>query len=164
VSLYVFFNPELVQRLTACGIASRAARAARAARAQASGTPPQGFVLEGHPTRVQVPRTATHRIGTYGSVTITEPRLLPGGLLPGGLLPGERPEIARTDTSPQTALELVVECERLRQDNQRLTAEASRLRAEVDRLSTRPGSEVARLITGPEQDDTSRRFALLELD
>lgn len=156
MSLYVFFNPELVQRLTACGIASRAARAARA---QASGTPPQGFVLEGHPTRVQVPRTATHRIGTYGSVTITEPRLLPDGILP-----GERPEIARTDTSPQTALERVVECERLRQDNQRLTAEASRLRAEIDRLSTRPGSEVARLITGPEQDDTSRRFALLELD
>jgi hypothetical protein len=148
VSRYVFFNPELVQRLTACGIASHAARA------QAPTTSPQGFVLEGHATRVQVPRSAPHRIGTYGSVTITKTRLLPDGRL----------ETSRPDTSPQTALELVVECERLRQDNQRLTAEISRLRTEVDRLSARPGSRGARLITGPEQADTSRRFALLELD
>jgi len=147
VTLHVFFNPEIVERLAACGIT---------ARARPSPTTPQGFVLGRGAPLTQGLRPVTHVIASRGDVTITEQRRLPSGS-PGGVVevPG-----------PQTALELAEECGRLRLDNQRLTIEVSQLRAEVDRLITRSDSD--RLISGPRtpsgMDDTSRRFSLIELD
>ena len=69
---------------------------------------------------------------------------------------------ASTATEPQTALELVEECTRLRRSNQLLTDEVARLRAEVERLT---GASVG----APRQreqdlDDSAKRFSLLELD
>ena len=150
MSLYVFFNPELVERLAACGIT-------RARTATPPAALPQGFVLGGHAPPAQARRTVTHVIGAHGHVTITEQRRLPSG----------RSEAVLNTTDPRTALELAEECGRLRLDNQRLTAEVTQLRAEIDRLNTRPGSD--RRALGPgggadSLDDTSRRFALLELD
>lgn len=153
VSLYVFFNPELVERLAACGITR-----ARAATTPAG--PSQGFVLERRVPPAQARRTMTHVIGANEHVTVTDQRRLSSG----------RPETVfttRTTTDPSTALELAEECGRLRLDNQRLTAEVTQLCAEIDRLTTRPGNDHRAL--GPESgidslDDTSRRFALLELD
>lgn len=119
VTLYVFFDPELVGRLAACGITARAR------------PPSQGFVLEGRAPSTQPRRTVTHG-------TITEQRRLTGG----------RPGTAVETTDPRTSLELAEECGRLRLDNQRLTAEISQLRAEVDRLTTRPGNAADRRIPG----------------
>lgn len=151
VHLYVFFNPERVERLAACGIT----RARTSATSPAA--PPQGFVLEGRVPPAQARRTVTHVIEARGHVTITEQRRLPSA----------RPETGRNTTDPRTALELAEECGRLRLDNQRLTAEVSQLRDEIDRLTTRPGNERRALKSGSESDcldDTVQRFALLELD
>jgi len=150
VSLHVFFNPELVERLAACGIT-------RARAATPPAAPHQGFVLERRVPPAQTRRTVTHVIGANEHVTITDQRRLPSG----------RPEAALNTTDPRTALELAEEYGRLRLDNQRLTAEVSQLRTEIDRLTIRSSGE--RRTPGPGSgadslDDTSRRFALLELD
>jgi len=69
---------------------------------------------------------------------------------------------ASTATEPQTALELVEECARLRRDNQRLSSEIGRLRAEVDRLTSGPSASRPHETTSA--DDAAHRFSLLELD
>lgn len=150
VSLHVFFNPELVERLAACGITRARAAAPPAA-------PSQRFVLERRVPPAQARRTVTHVIGANEHVTVTDQRRLPSG----------RPEAALTPTDPRTALELVEEYGRLRLDNQRLTTEVTQLRAEINRLTPRPGNDHRALRPGggtDSLDDTSRRFALLELD
>lgn len=105
----------------------------------------------------------TNVIAVHGHVTITGPRL-----------PVERPTLAlpaatgatATPPTPQTAIELVEECARLRRDNQRLSSEVTRLREEISRLTT--GSTA---VTAPRQreqivdlDDSATRFSLLELE
>lgn len=147
MTVHVFFNPELVGQLNACGITAR--------RRDAAPGPATGFVLEGRRVPARAREAVSHVIAVRDHVTVTGPREL-----------AARPAIAAlpaaTRTEPQTALELVEENERLRRDNQRLTNEVDRLRGEVTRLAA--GPVTPRSPSAQESDDTATRFALLELD
>lgn len=146
MTVHVFFNPELVGQLAACGITRR----------QPSPAAGRGFVLEGRRSAPIARETVTNVIAVQGGVTITRSRLL---------LPSSRPEttlLPAAEVAPQTALELVEECARLRRDNRRLSDEVARLRAEVDRLTAGPSAP--RQHEAPDLDDSARRFSLLELD
>ena len=143
MTVRVFFDPDLVGQLAACGITQL--------RRPAPGAAATGFVLEGRRAPPRPRAAITNVVAVRGSVTITGPR---------------QPIAARTtarelpaaSAAPQTALELAETCDQLRRDNRRLTDEVARLRAEVDRLS---GSSNAR----PQAlDDAATRFSLLELD
>jgi predicted RNase H-like nuclease (RuvC/YqgF family) len=75
---------------------------------------------------------------------------------------GRRQLAAGPASEARTALELVEECARLRaeierlwRDNQHLTDEVARLRGEASSLRQR---------SAPDQDDSVRRFSLLELE
>lgn len=74
-----------------------------------------------------------------------------------------RRQLTGGSSSPQTALEAVEECARLRAENRRLTDEVDRLRREVDRLSGRPSGPVASG-SRDDLDDAALRFSLLDLD
>lgn len=163
MSAHTFYNPELVAQLAACGISSRPA-------ARPAGAPAQGFVLEGRRAPARAREAVTNVVAVQGNVTITGPRqssIFPEGHNSAGSaprLPADRqlaaPSVATTP-GPQTALELVDECERLRRDNRRLSDEVTRLRGEVARLSGAPPTPPRH---DPPVDDTATRFALLELD
>jgi hypothetical protein len=145
VSVSVFFNPDLVERLTTCGITAR--------RQQSPGASARGFVLANHGTRPQ--SAITHVIDNRPGVIITGRRQLPAGQAP-------EPATITTQIEPQTALELAEECARLRRDNRRLSDEVARLRAQVDRLTASPST--ARQREENALDDAATRFSLLELD
>ena len=146
MTVHLFFNPDLVGQLAACGITAR--------RRPEPGAPP-GFVLEGRRGPQQAREAVTNVVAVRGPVTITGPRQ-PSAARATLALP------ASTATDPQTALELAEECTRLRRSNQLLTDEVARLRAEVERLT---GVSVG-LPRQREQDldDSAKRFSLLELD
>ena len=147
MTVHLFFNPDLVGQLTACGITAR--------RHAQPGAPVTGFVLEGRRNPPRAREAVTNVIAVRGHVTITGPRELPGrSTLPA--LP------TTTSTAPQTALELVEENARLRRDNQRLSSEVDRLRGEVARLAA--GSNAPRQPREQDLDDAATRFSLLELD
>lgn len=147
VSLHVFFNPELVERLAACGIS---------ARARPPGSPAQGFVVGGRVAGGTHRQPVTHAIEAREHLTITAQRRLSGGHAEVSV------ETPGVPIPPQTALGLTEECERLQRDNQRLTGEVRQLRSEIERLTTRQGLPEGRLSTS--LDDASQRFSLLELD
>lgn len=147
MTVHLFFNPDLVGQLTACGITARRHAQPRA--------PATGFVLEGRRNPPRTREAVTNVIAVRGHVTITGPRELPGRA-PLPLLP------AATATTPQTALDLVEENGRLRRDNQRLSSEVDRLRGEVARLAA--GSNATRQPREQDLDDAATRFSLLELD
>lgn len=141
--VHVFFNPELVEQLAACGISARPRR-----------SPPRGFVLGARAPREGGPRRAeTHVVDVRGLVTITGPRRLPRSS------PTPPPVVGASE--PRTALALADECARLHRDNQRLAVEVDALRAEVERL-TRSERQLTPLPAV--EDDTVLRFALLELE
>lgn len=143
MTVHLFFNPDLVGQLAACGITAR--RPAQPDR------PARGFVLDGRRVPPRARETVTNVISQQGHLTITGPRQL-----------ADRPRLAlpaTTSTEPQTALELIEENARLRRDNQRLVDEAGRLRTEIARLT----GATSRNET-VELDDTTTRFSLLELD
>jgi hypothetical protein len=142
VTVHVFYNPDLVGQLAACGIT---------ARRQASPAPATGFVLEGRRAPPRPRQSVTNVIAVHSQVTITGPRQPTTLALP-----------ASTATAPQTALELVEECTRLRRSNQILTDEVARLRGEVERL-TGSGANTSRQ-REQDLDDSAKRFSLLELD
>lgn len=148
MTVQLFFNPELVGQLAACGITAR--------RRAPERVPTAGFVLDRRSTRAPSRAALTNVIAVRGHVTITGARGLderPAA----PALPATTPQ-----TTPQTPLELVEENARLRRDNQRLLREIERLRSDVARLSAGP--------IPPHQpamqdlDDASTRFSLLELD
>jgi len=149
VTVHVFYNPDLVGQLAACGIT---------ARRQTADAPRAGFVLEGRRNVARARPAVTNVIAALGNVTITGPRLLTAP-------PTERSTAlalpASTATTPQTALELVEECARLRRDNQRLTSEVARLRGEIDRLTGAPPPRQREQL---DLDDSAKRFSLLELE
>ncbi len=146
VTVHVFYNPDLVGQLAACGITAQ--------RQTTTGAPRAGFVLEGRRNAARARPAVTNVIAALGNVTITGPRQLAAA--PTALaLP------ASTATTPQTALELVEECARLRRDNQRLTSEIGRLRGEIDRLTGAPPPRQREPI---DLDDSAKRFSLLELE
>jgi hypothetical protein len=93
----------------------------------------------------------THVIDRRGHVTITGQRQLPAA--PTAVSP--------VSPEPRTALELVEECENLRRDNQQLSDEVFRLRVEIQRLTAGPTAQKSHELP---EDDTSRRFALLEFE
>jgi hypothetical protein len=149
VTVHVFYNPDLVGQLEACGITAR--------RRSLPSTAAPGFVLEGRSRPPRAREAVTNTIAVQGHVTITGPRQLPTGRTTALALP------VSTSTAPQTALELVEECARLHRDNQRLSDEVARLRTEVDHLTAGPsGQRPQRAL--PEPDDAAQRFALIELD
>ena len=146
MTVSVFYNPDLVGQLATCGITAR--------RPQAPGARAQGFVVEGRRSQARARDAVTNVIDVRGHVTIT-----------GRRPPTERaalPAPAATSASePQTALELIEECGRLRRDNQRLSDEVARLRGQVERLTAGPSATTRESV---DLDDSTRRFALLELD
>lgn len=143
MSVGVFYNPDLVDRLEACGITRRRSL---------NGAPTRGFVLRTSEPRAPGGRSVTNVIAVHGPVTITAPQLrLPAG---------EATTPATAADAPRTALELAEECSRLRRDNQRLSDEVARLRAEVGRLTA--GTSTPR--QQEPIDDAGLRFTLLELD
>lgn len=142
-----FYDPVRVERLRAMGIVARRRRSLP--EGAPSPDPPQGFVLQ---LRSERPRTTvTHvvaqQIGSTQALTITQPRL--------AAAPSEQ-----SDSGPQTALELVEECARLRLENQRLTTENRQLRADLARAVP---STIEKPLD-PKLDDTAVRFALLEFE
>lgn len=148
MSVSLFYNPDLVDQLAACGITRRAPTPGAAQR---------GFVL----ARAPAPRgraTVTHVVAARADVTITAHRRVPLGELGNGQAAARAALPAVTE--PRTALELVEECARLQRDNQRLTDEVTHLRTEIARLTTGPTAERREIAL----DDSARRFALLELD
>jgi hypothetical protein len=147
VTVQLFFNPDLVGQLAACGITTR--------RREPSGEPAAGFVLEGRRNPRRPREVVTNVIAVRGPVTITGTRALGAG--------SALPTAAGTANTAQTALELVEENVRLRRDNQRLSNEIDQLRVEVARLAKAPNDP---LVQPREQnlDDAAARFALLELD
>lgn len=159
MSVQTFYNPDLVGQLAACGITAR--------RRSEAGAPVAGFVLEGR----RSPRTprapATNVIAVHGNVTITGPRQLTERP-PALALPAARTPATSTTTappSPQTAIEAVEECARLRRDNQRLSSEVARLRDEISRLTTGPAAAPRQRDREPiDLDDSATRFSLLELE
>ena len=143
MSVHTFFNPDLVGQLAACGITARR-------RSLPVGS---GFVLEGR--RAPRARAAvTNVIAVHGLVRITGSQVRTPAQPAITALPA-----ATSAPGPQTAIELVEECTRLRRDNQRLTSEVDRLRSEVMRLSGGP-----RQPEPQDLDDSATRFAMLELD
>lgn len=143
MSASLFFNPDLVEQLAACGISAR--------RTPSPGAAPRGFVL----ANAQRPRgrATTHVVAAHGNVTITARQLrLPAE-------PTASVSSASVGSEPRTALELVEECTRLQRDNQRLSNEVSQLRAEIARLTAGPTAQSETVL-----DDSARRFSLLELD
>ena len=147
MTVHLFFNPDLVGQLAACGITPR--------RQSVPGAPARGFVLEGRRGPPQAREAVTHVVAARGPVTITGPRQLMAA----------REQLAlpaSTATQPQTALELVEECTRLRRSNQLLSDEVARLRAEVERLTG--ASTSAPRHREQDLDDSAKRFSLLELD
>lgn len=147
MTVHVFFNPDLVGQLAVCGITAR--------RRPPSDAPATGFVLEGQRGQPRAREAVTNVVAVHSQVTITGPRQTTAR-------PTRLALPASTATEPQTALELVEECARLRRDNQRLTDEIARLRGEAARLASSGAS-------GPQHrdhdsDDSVKRFALLELD
>lgn len=144
MAVHLFFNPDLVGQLAACGITPRR-RSLPAAAA--------GFVVEGRRNPSRSREAVTNVIAVQGHVRITGPRELPT----------VRPAITElpsaTTPGPQTALELVEECARLRRDNQRLVNEIDRLRSEVVRLTGGPQQPASQNL-----DDAATRFSMLELD
>lgn len=150
MAVQLFFNPELVGQLAACGITAR--------RREPSGAPAAGFVLEGRRVPPRAREAVTNVIAVRGHVTITGPRELPG---PPAMRALPAVTSAAAPTAPQTALELVEENARLRRDNQRLSGEIDRLRGEVARLAAGPNAPRPR---EQDLDDSAARFALLELD
>lgn len=144
MGVHTFYNPDLVGQLAACGITAR--------RRSLPISTTAGWVQEGRRAAQRARQAVTPTIAVRGHVTITGPRELPAR--PVATIP------ASTSTEPQTALELVEECARLRRDNQRLLAEVDRLRLEVSLLSGGPKrSEEDR-----DLDAAATRFSLLELD
>ena len=146
VAVHLFFNPDLVGQLAACGITAR--------RQLAPGAPASGFVLEGRRLPQRAREAVTNVIAVRGHVTITGPRQETAGRPTLPALP------ASTVIEPQTALELVTECTRLRRDNQRLADEVARLRGDVARLT----GTVVQQPREQDLDDSVKRFSLLELD
>lgn len=149
MTVQLFFNPELVGQLAACGITAR--------RRASTGAPAAGFVLEGRRVPARAREAITNVIAVHSHVTITGTRELTGQQSMRAL-----PAAAAAPTTPQTALELVEENARLRRDNQRLTSEVDRLRSEVARLAAGPNAP--RQQREQDLDDASTRFSLLELD
>ncbi len=146
MTVHVFYNPDLVGQLVACGITAR--------RSPETDTPAAGFVLDGRRNPPRARQAVTNVIAVQSNVTITGPRQLASR-------PAQLALPASTAApGPLTALELIEECERLRRDNQRLLDEVTRLRAEVGRLA---GSSVPRQ-REQDLDDAATRFSLLELD
>lgn len=141
VAVHLFFNPDLVGQLAACGITARRSPPI---------APTSGFVVEGRSGALRERQTVTNVIAVHAGVTVTGPRQ--------GVNDAAATRLAAAP--PQTALELVTECDRLRRDNNRLTTERDQLRAELDRLK-RP---VVPCASSGVVDDTAARFALLELD
>jgi hypothetical protein len=162
MAVHLFFNPDLVGQLAACGITAR--------RPPTAAT--SGFVLEGRRTPPRARETVTNVIAVHGHVRITGERELPAqrprpaiAELPAVSITRRVTEAPTTASlqlppGPQTAIELVEECARLRRDNQRLTGEVDRLRSEVMRLSGGPRQEPPQ---NPD-DYSALRFAMLELD
>jgi hypothetical protein len=148
VTVHLFFNPDLVGQLAACGITQR--------RQLSPGTATPGFVLEGRRSPPRGREAVTNVVAVHGPVTITGPRQQPAGRPTTLALP------TSMATGPQDALELAEECTRLRRSNQLLTDEVARLRAEVERL-TGAGSVASRQ-REQDLDDSAKRFSLLELD
>lgn len=140
----LFYNADLVEQLAACGITAR--------RRSSADAPAAGFVIEGRRAPLRARQAVTNVIAVREHVTITGPRQLTA-LPPPLALP------ASTAPGPQTALELVEECARLRRDNQNLSNEVTRLRAEINRLTAGPAAPPPR----DPPDDASTRFSLLEL-
>jgi hypothetical protein len=155
VSVQLFFNPELVGQLAACGITTR--------RRAPSGAPAAGFVLESRRVPARGREAITNVIAVRNHVPITGPRDLPARpAVPALPAPSSVAATSATTTSPQTALELAEENARLRRDNQRLTNEVERLRGEVARLTAGPNAP--RPAREQELDDAATRFSLLELE
>ena len=140
--VHVFFNPARIEQLAARGITARREPSI-----------PQGFVLNKRPQRTGGDPVVTHVIDRQGHVTITGQRQLSA----------PRTEVRPASTEPQTALELIEECARLRRDNQQLSDEVFRLRVEIQRLTTKSG-QVSQVTNEVPEDDTSRRFSLLEFE
>ena len=145
VPVHLFFNPDLVGQLAACGITAH--------RRSSPGAPATGFVLEGRRTPLRAREAVTNVVAVHGAVTITGPRQPSAERTPMLAL------AATTAAEPRTALELVEECTRLRRSNQLLTDEVARLRGEVARL-TGSGAQQRE----HDFDDSVKRFSLLELD
>ena len=103
----------------------------------------------------------TNVIAVHGHVTITGPRQAPEHP-PTRALPAASTTTA--PPTPQTAIELVEECARLRRDNQRLSSEVTRLREEISRLTAGPATATARQREQIDLDDSATRFSLLELE
>lgn len=148
MAVHLFFNPDLVGQLAACGITARR-RSLPAA--------PSGFVLEGRRGPPRAREAVTNVIAVQGHVRITGPRELPAARPAIASLPALTLTIS--STGPQTTLELIEECSRLRRDNQRLVHDVDRLRSEIVRLTGGPRQSEAQNL-----DDSATRFAMLELD
>ena len=146
MTVHLFFNPDLVGQLAACGITARRRPAPDA---------PTGYVLEGRRVPQQAREAVTNVVAVRGAVTITGSRQLMAARAQLALP-------ASTETGPQTGLDLAEECTRLRRSNQILTDEVARLRAEVERL-TGASAGVPRQ-REQDLDDSAKRFSLLELD
>jgi hypothetical protein len=145
VTVHLFFNPDLVGQLAACGITAR--------RRSLPGASATGFVLEGRRIPQRPREAVTNVIAVHGAVTITGPRQPSTERAPMLALS------AATAAEPRTALDLVEECTRLRRSNQILTDEVARLRGEIARL-TGSGAQPRE----HDFDDSVKRFSLLELD
>lgn len=151
MAVHLFFNPDLVGQLAACGITAR-----RRPSPPSLSAPRSGFVLEGRRNPAADRPAVTNVVAEHSSVRITGPqRQLTA-------------PVAQTSAAnqPQTALELAEECTRLRRDNRRLEADVERLRSEIARLTGAGGQprESAREPRENDLDDAVKRFALLELD
>lgn len=146
MAVHLFFNPDLVGQLAACGITQRRRSLPIA---------PTGFVLEGRRGPPRAREAVTNVIAERGHVRITGPREIP--IMHAARALPAATSIASTD--PQNALELIEECARLRRDNQRLVNEVDRLRSEVARLTGGP-----RQVESQNLDDAATRFSMLELD
>jgi hypothetical protein len=143
VAVHVFFNPDLVGQLAACGITPR--------RQPTPGGQTRGFVLEGRRVAPRGRQAVTNVALVHENVTLS----LPARSAP----PAQLTLPAATAAEPQGALELAAECARLRRDNQRLAEEVARLRGDVARLSGAPPTREQQQL-----DDAATRFSLLELD
>jgi hypothetical protein len=150
MAVHTFYNPDLVGQLEACGITRRRS---------VPGAPTSGFVLEGRRNPAHPREAVTNVIAVQGHVRITGPRQPPPGPATAPALLALPASVVATE--PQTALELVEECARLRRDNQRLSDEVARLRADVARLT---GGPIAPRQREQDLDDAATRFSLLELD
>ena len=147
MAVSLFYDPDRVGQLAACGITGR--------QRSSSGAPATGFVVEGRRLPSRARDAVTNVIAVRGHVTITGPRAQGRAALPALPAPSARSEA-------QTAIELAEECARLRAEVDRLRRDNQRLSDDVARLITAPGSTRSR--ESIDLDDSSRRFSLLELD